>query len=216
MQSPADALKNLAAAVEDGETGQKNRPETPAAAIRSGRAESPIVAEPTPKAAAPAPRTPPEPAPPAAHGRRAESPILTQAPDNEPDESLASASALAELSGTTSAAYDPGQASATRRRRVAKPDMGMMQFRAASVPVLITFGLIMGALGLWGVMIKTGSTALPLADRPEAGNYATVALVGLPLALCLVAGAGFFFYQYRQDQKKLAAYEEAKKTQRRG
>ena len=187
MTDPADALRDLANAHDQG--APPKRPASPS----SSRPESPV-------------------------SPRPESPVSPATPDPSAESStaldelsLASASALAELSGTDSAPYDPAMSSQARRRRLQKPDVGMMHFRLAAVPVLITVGLLMLALGLWGILVKAGNTTLPKADLPDAGTYATLALVCLPIGLLLIAGAWFFFYQVRIDQRKLKAYEDAMK-----
>lgn len=206
MTDPSDALRDLANAMgddpDDTDPAQASDvvdaadlqpvPPQPPAGTGSTRPESPINPNPA----------------------RPEAPLIRATEPADPG--LASASALAALSGSTSAAYDPAATSQARHRRLTKPDTGMMQFRSASVPVLITVGLIMIALGVWGLLVKAGNTTLPMADRPDAGNYAILALVGLPLGILLLAGAGFFLYQLSHDKKKLKAYEEAKKAQRRG
>jgi len=146
-------------------------------------------------------------------GGRPESPLSKRPeapPTVERDVSEMSANALAHLSGTESAAYDPPARSTSRRRRIAKPDVGMIAFRTAAIPVLITVGLVMIALGVWGIMVKAGNTTLPMADQPNAPQLAIMGLVGLPVGLLLFAGAGFFFYTVGKDKQKLAAYEEAK------
>ncbi|MFN3166609.1 MAG: hypothetical protein ACE37H_06045 [Phycisphaeraceae bacterium] len=225
MTDPADALRDLANAMDDDgsapaepeatpEQAPERAPKPAAPPLSPHRPESPI--NPHPPAGSHRPESPiarePHPVPVAHAGAATETDSKTEI---ELDElSLASASALAQLSGSTSAAYDPGHASTARRQRVPKPDTSMMQFRIAAVPVLVTVGLLMGALGLWGVLVKAGNTSLPGADRPDADNYALLALVGLPLALCMFAGAGFFLYVASIDRKKLKAYEEAKKGQR--
>lgn len=211
MTDPADALRDLANAMDD-DGSAPAEPQPPQAPQPAARPAAPQLSPHRPE-------SPINPHPPAG-SHRPESPIAGQpqpvpVAEHELDDlSLASASALAQLSGSTSAAYDPGQASTARRQRLSKPDTGMMQFRIAAVPVLVTVGLLMGVLGLWGVLVMAGNTSLPGADRPDADNYALLALVGLPLALCMFGGAGFFLYVASIDRKKLKAYEEAKKAQR--
>ena len=190
MTDPADALRDLADALDGGGSVQPGP--------GSHRPESPIANHP-PTAAE-------------AENQRPEAPPSV----SENDPALASASALAELSGAMSAAYDPGLSSQARQRRLAKPDAGMMQFRAAAIPVLITVGLVMSALGVWGILVMAGNTTLPKADEPDAQRYAVLALVGGMVGILLFAGAGFFLFQYLKDKKKLEAYEEAKAAQRRG
>lgn len=143
--------------------------------------------------------------------KRPESPSTS---DTQTDSAEASASALARLSGSESAPYDPPARSSSRRRKLKKPDVGMMAFRSAAIPVLMTMGLIMIALGVWGLVVKNGNTTLPLADQPNADQLAMIGLVGLPIGILLFAGAGFFFYQLGKDKQKLAAYEEAKQSDR--
>lgn len=214
MSDPEDALRALADAANGSERPVPATPKPPRPAepspTASHRPESPIAKHPPP-APKPKPPTPPQPA-------RPEAPPTASSHDQshaELDElSLASASALAELSGATSAAYDPAATSQARRRRPAKPDTGMMTVRTAAVPVLITVGLMMTALGVWGVLVKAGNTSLPMADRPNAGNYALLALVCLPIGLCLFAGAWFFLYQNKLDKRRLEAYERAQQAER--
>lgn len=187
MSDPEDALEALANAA-----GGDQSPPSPA----SCRPESPV--SPIPK-----------PAPEAVSGRP-ESPVSgsgNDLADLAEASASASASAMAQLSGTESAAYDPAAASISRQHVHAKPDVGMILFREAAVPVLITVGLVMLVLGLWGVMIKLGNTSLPMADRPDAGKYAIVGMVGLPIGLLLWAGAGFFFVTVRKDKAKLAKWQ---------
>lgn len=205
MTDPEDALRDLANALDGDDTPQAPAPKPDAG---SHRPESPIAKHPPP---------PPKPADPPG-SQRPESPVASQPVEVEPDPSLESASALAELSGAASAVFnDPGEVSHARRSpRIPKPDVGMMTFRVAAVPVLITVALLMTGLGVWGLMVKSGNTTLPMADRPDANQYATLALVGLALGICLFAGAGFFIYQVMLDRKKLARYEEAKEAARRG
>ena len=189
MTDPADALRDLADAMDGGGSDQ---PEP-----GSHRPESPIAKHPpAPERASQRPDAPPS--------------------VSEGDPAMASASALAELSGAMSSVYDPALSSQARQRRLAKPDVGMMQFRAAAIPVLITVGLVMTALGVWGVLVMAGNTTLPKADDPNAQQYAVLGLVGGLVGVLLIAGAGFFFSQYQKDKKKLEAYEEAKEAQRRG
>lgn len=218
MPDPEDALRALADAAGGGdsepqpETAPEPKPKKPS------RPESPVAKEP------PAPKKTQRPDAPVS--KRPESPIARADDEAGKEDSVVdlaelsasqSADALAALSGTESAAYDPAEASEARSRRIPKPDVGMMQFRSAAVPVLCTVGLMMLALGVWGVLVKAGNTSMPMADKPDAGQYATIALiVGIPLALCLFAGAGFFLYQLGQDKKKLKAWEAEKKAARRG
>lgn len=187
MDDPEDALRALADAAGD-DNPQPSQP-------RSARPESPL-----------SPDKPPA-------SNRPESPLST--PDTAPDlDELAeaSASAMAALSGSRSAAYDPAAASSSRRRRLTKPDEGMMMLRLGSVPVVGTVGLFMLALGVWGLMVRGGNTTLPMADRPNADQLAIIGLLGFPLGLCLLAGALFFFLQYRKDKRKLDAWEAAHST----
>ena len=187
MPNPEDALRDLAAASASGDEPIELPDAEPAG---TGRPDSPIAGPP----------------------RRPDAP-----PAVERDASEMSANALAQLSGSESAAYDPAAQSASRRkRRMHKPDVGMMQFRAAAIPVLITVGLVMTVLGVWGVLVMAGNTTLPKANEPDAQKYAVLALVGGMVGILLFAGAGFFLYQYLQDKKKLEAYEETKAAQRRG
>lgn len=217
MTDPSDALRDLVNALEGDDSAQTPAPPPPKppAEPASHRPESPIAKHPPPT-------PPPAPKPPEPGSHRPESPVESVAPElvepiDEHDESEASASALAELSGAASAVFsDPGHVSHTRRRqRVPKPDVGMMTFRAAAVPVLSTVALLMTVLGIWGIMVKAGNTTLPMADRPNADQYATLALVGLMLGVLLFAGAGFYLYLYLQDRKKLARWEEAQEAERR-
>lgn len=193
MTDPSDALRDLANAMDDEAPtppAKSTRPDAPA----SSRPESPIAQH-----------------PPAPTNTRPEAPPTV----SEPDPAMASASALAELSGATDIPYDPGPARRTTRQpNRRKPDTSMMQFRSAAVPVLITVGLIMLALGFWGLLILMGNTSLPLADQPDSKQYAILGIICLPVGLCLLAGAGFFFYQIGLDKKKIAAYEQAIKAQK--
>ena len=179
MSDPEDALRDLAAASASGDEPI----ELPDAEPGGVRPESPASA------------TPP---------KRPDAP-----PTVERDESEMSANALAQLSGTESVAYDPSEASSTRRRRKAqKPDVGMIGIRTAAIPVLITMGLIMLALGVWGIMVKSGNETLPMASQANAQQLAIVGLtVALPVGILLFASAGFLFYIVGKDKQKLARWE---------
>lgn len=148
--------------------------------------------------------------------RRPESPIAepSKRPDAPPtverDPSEMSANALAQLSdGEASAVdYDPGTRSASKRkRRVHKPDVGMIGLRQAAIPVLITMSLVMLALGVWGIMVKAGNDTLPMADQANAQQLAILGLVGLPIGVLLLASAGFMFYVVNKDKQKLERWE---------
>ena len=130
-------------------------------------------------------------------------------PTVERDASEMSANALAALSGTESAPYDPGERSTARRKhKVRKPDVGAIGIRTAAIPVLITMGLIMVALGVWGILVKAGNESLPLAGQPNAPQLAIVGMaVALPVGLLLFACAGFLFYIVGKDKQKLARWE---------
>ena len=186
MTNPEDALRDLAAASASGDEPIEVEPieedlveVEPIDESPSGRPESPL-------------------------SQRPEAP-----PTVEHDVSEMSANALAQLSGTQSAAYDPSTRSTSRRKRIPKPDVGMITFRTAAIPVLITVGLVMIALGVWGIMVKGGNTTLPMADQPNAQQLAMLGLVGLPIGLLLFASAGFFFFTVRKDKEKLARWEAA-------
>lgn len=72
------------------------------------------------------------------------------------------------------------------------------RFRIAALPVLILVGLALGAVGTWGVAVLAGMDVV-LSDRPDAERMArAMALVCFPLALALLAGAGYFIYQIRR------------------
>ncbi|MFK7790666.1 MAG: hypothetical protein AB8C95_14380 [Phycisphaeraceae bacterium] len=159
----------------------------------------------------------PEPIAPPSTGRPA-SPIANQSkrPDAPPtverDSSEMSANALAQLSGSDAepVAYDPGMRSTARRKkRMQKPDVGMIGLRQAAIPVLITMGLVMLALGAWGIMVKAGNDTLPMADQDNAQQLAILGLVGLPIGILLFASAAFMFYMVGKDKQKLARWEEA-------
>ena len=183
MSDPEDALRDLAAA--------------------SASSDEPIEPEPMDADDAPPPSSRPE-SPIADKPKRPDAPPSAQ---NDPSEM--SASALAQLSGSESAPYDPAERSTARRkRRVQKPDVGMIGMRQASVPVLITIGLVMLALGVWGIMIKAGNTTLPMADRGNAQELAILGLIGLPIGILLFASAGFMLYVVAKDKKKLARWEQ--------
>lgn len=207
MTDPADALRDLANALSGEEPANDapapKVPPRPTPGPASHRPESPIAAHPAPGS------------------HRPESPIAAKPqpqnpiPPAEPDPAMASASALAELSGEMLSPYNPGPSSPERRHRLKKPNTSNMQLHIASVPVLVTVALVMFVLGLWGVAVKLG-LGVPLADHPEAGGYSLLALVGLPLGLFLFAGAGFFVYMVMADRKKLKAYEDAMKALHEG
>lgn len=179
MSNPEDALRDLAAASSSG-----NKPiQPPNTEPASKRPESPI----------------------ANKSQRPQAP-----PTIERDPAEKSANALASLSGTELSAYDSGQASATRQHqhKLQKPDVGIIGIRLATIPLLITVGLIMLALGLWGIMIKAGNTTLPLADRANAEQLAVLGIaVALPIGILLFASAGFMFYLVNKDKQKLARWE---------
>jgi hypothetical protein len=185
MSDPEDALRDLAAASASGdepidlqETEFKDAAD---ALASSGRPESPIASKP----------------------KRPDAP-----PTVEPDDSEMSANALAQLSGSESISYDPAERSTARRKhRVHKPDVGMIGIRTASIPVLITMGLVMLALGVWGIMIKSGNTTLPMAEQANAQELAILGLIGLPIGILMFASAGFMFYVVSKDKKKLARWE---------
>lgn len=186
MSESEDALRDLAAASSSGEPPvepELMQPRDAADALAaSSRPESPLAKEP----------------------KRPDAP-----PTVERDVSEMSASALAQLSGTENVAYDPGMHSGSRRKkRVHKPDVSMIGMRTASIPVLITMGLVMIALGVWAIMIKAGNETLPMADQPNADQLAILGLVGLPIGVLLFASAGFMFYMVGKDKKKLARWEE--------
>ncbi|MEM9348211.1 MAG: hypothetical protein AAGB26_16510 [Planctomycetota bacterium] len=180
MTDPEDALRDLAAASASGDAPIEPKPITrPEAPPSSSRPESPASKRPE--------------APPAA----------------ERDVSEMSANALAQLSGTGSAAYDPASRSTSsrRKRRAANPDTGAIGIKIAAIPVLITMGLVMLALGIWGILIKAGNTTLPLADLANAQQLAILGMVGLPIGLLLLASAGFMFYIVGKEKQKLARWE---------
>ena len=180
MTDPEDALRDLAAASASGDEPI----ELPEAEPNTGRPESPIAQDATPT-------------------KRPDAP-----PTVERDVSEMSANALAQLSGSESATYDPAARSTSRRRRKRhKPDVGMIGLRQASIPVLITMGLIMIALGVWGIMVKAGNDTLPMADQGNAQQLAIIGLVGLPIGILLFASAGFMFYMVGKDKQKLARWE---------
>ena len=87
------------------------------------------------------------------------------------------------------------------------PDVGMIGIRQASIPVLITMGLVMFALGIWGILVKAGNDTLPMADQPNADQLAILGLIGLPIGILMFAAAGFMFYVVGKDKKKLAKWE---------
>jgi len=177
MSDPEDALRDLAAASASGDEPIEPEP----IEATSGRPESPIDNKP----------------------KRPDAP-----PTVEKDESELSANALAQLSGTETAAYDPGERSGSRRKRhLHPPDVGMIGMRQASVPVLITMGLVMLALGIWGIMVKAGNNTLPMADQPNADQLAILGLIGLPIGILMFAATAFMFYVVRKDKKKLAKWE---------
>ncbi|MEM6258408.1 MAG: hypothetical protein AAGC44_13695 [Planctomycetota bacterium] len=180
MTDPEDALRDLAAASASGDEPIEPEPvKRPEAPAGSGRPESPI-------------------------SKRRDAP-----PAVERDVSEMSANALAQLSGSGSAAYDPAARSASgrRKRRAAKPDTGAIGIKIASIPVLVTMGLAMLALGVWGILIKAGNTTLPLADLANAQQLAILGMVGLPIGLLLLASAGFMFYIVGKEKQKLARWE---------
>lgn len=178
MSDPEDALRDLAAASASGEEPI----ELPDAEPTAARPESPI----------------------AGTSKRPDAP-----PAAERDVSEMSANALAQLSGTESVAYDPGarSSSSRRKRHMHPPDVGMIGIRTASIPVLITMGLVMLALGVWGILVKAGNDTLPMADQANAQQLAILGLVGLPIGILLFASAGFMFYVVGKDKQKLARWE---------
>ena len=186
MSDPEDALRDLAAASASGDEPidlESVEPTDAADALASSsRPDSPIAHKP----------------------KRPDAP-----PSIEPDPAEMSASALAQLSGSESAAYDPGQRSAAtrRKRHLHPPDVGMIAMRTASIPVLITMGLVMFALGVWGILVNAGNDTLPMADQANAQQLAIVGLIGLPIGLLMFAAAGFMFYVVRKDKAKLAKWE---------
>lgn len=180
MTDPEDALRDLAAASASGDEPI----ELPDAEPANGRPESPLAQQPKP-------------------AKRPEAP-----PTVERDESELSANALAQLSGSESVGYDPAARSTSRRKRhMHKPDVGMIGMRTASIPVLITMGLVMLALGVWGILVKAGNDTLPMADQGNAQQLAIIGLVGLPIGILLFASAGFMFYMVGKDKQKLAKWE---------
>ncbi|MGB1125382.1 MAG: hypothetical protein ACPG4Q_09260 [Phycisphaeraceae bacterium] len=185
MSDPEDALRDLAAASASGDEPVELEPveskDAADALAASGRPKSPIAKAPEP----------------------AEEP-----PAAERDVSEMSANALAQLSGTESVAYDPATRSSSRHKRIAqKPDVGMIGIRTASIPVLITMGLVMFALGIWGIMVKAGNESLPMADRANADQLAILGLIGLPIGILMFASAGFMFYVVGKDKRKLERWE---------
>jgi|GEM_PF-2133464 len=191
MTDPEDALRDLAEASGSSTPIRPSRSESPLP--ESDRSDSII----SPVTGAPRSNRPDAP------------PVI----DPLADLAEASASMSGEFSGSRSAARDAGSASGSmsHRRHLQKPDVGMINFRSAAVPILMTVGLIMFAMGVWGVLIKLGSTSLPMADQPNVGQLAMLALVGLPMGLLLFAGAWFFLIQLKKDKAKLEAYEANKK-----
>ncbi|MEO0477676.1 MAG: hypothetical protein AAF085_17160 [Planctomycetota bacterium] len=188
MSDPEDALRDLAAASASGDDPidleEHESVDTADALASSGRPASPIDASPAPT-------------------KRPDAPVPV-----EQDVSEMSANALAQLSGAESAAYDPGARSTSKRKKhMHKPDVGMMGIRQAMIPVLITMGLVMLALGVWGIMVKTGNDTLPMADQANAQQLAILGLVGLPIGILMFAAAGFMFYMVGKDKKKLAKWE---------
>ena len=185
MSDPEDALRDLAAASASGEEPidlEAMEPTDAADALASSsRPESPIASTP----------------------KRPDAP-----PTVERDEAEQSANALAQLSGAESVAYEPGERSTSRRKRhMHPPDVGMIGMRQASIPVLITLGLVMFALGVWGIMVKTGNDTLPMADQPNAQQLAILGLVALPIGILLFASAAFMFYMVGKDKAKLARWQ---------
>lgn len=136
-------------------------------------------------------------------------------PTVERDESEMSANALAQLSGAESVAYDPGtrSTSSRRKRHMHPPDVGMIGIRTASIPVLITMGLVMFALGVWGILVKAGNDTLPMADQGNAQQLAIIGLIGLPIGVLMFASAGFMFYVVGKDKQKLAKWEALHETE---
>ena len=179
MSDPEDALRDLAAASASGDEPIELPDAEP---VDTGRPDSPI-AGPT---------------------KRPDAPTAV-----ERDAAEMSANALAQLSGTESAAYDPAarSTSSRRKRRVQKPDVGMIGIRTAMIPVMATVGLVMFALAIWGIMIKAGNETLPMADRANADQLAVLGLVGLPIGVLMFAAAAFMFYMVRKDKAKLARWE---------
>ena len=189
MTDPEDALRDLAAASASGDEPVEpgdiiNEPVDAADALASSsssRPESPLTETP---------------------GRPEAPPMV------ERDVSEMSANALAQLSGTESVAYDPAARSrSSRKRKMAKPDVGMIGIRQASIPVLITMGLIMLALGVWGIMVKGGNTTLPMATQGNAQQLAIIGLIGLPIGILMFASAGFMIYVVGKDKRKLERWE---------
>lgn len=186
MTDPEDALRDLAAASASGDEpidldAVDNIEDAETDAAPSGRPESPLANTP----------------------KRPDAP-----PTVERDVSEMSANALAQLSGTESVAYDPSERSASRRKkRMQKPDVGMIGIRTASIPVLITMGLVMFALGGWGILVMAGNDTLPMATQGNAQQLAILGLVGLPIGILLFASAGFMFYMVGKDKQKLTKWE---------
>lgn len=122
-----------------------------------------------------------------------------------------SASGLERVNEADLDAYSSPMSSASRsgsgQRRVARPDVGNIGLQGAAIPALIAIGLIMLLLGVWAILYQAGVEDMPMTDRTNAQQLGIIGLLGLPLSLCLFAGAAFYFFQYRKAKRKLDAWE---------
>lgn len=112
--------------------------------------------------------------------------------DNHPIDEL-----INDESGETVAAGATRRASAAANNR-----HDILSLQAATVPVLITVGILLILLGVWGTLVLCGSDVV-LSDREDAQGMAwAMVLIGYPLGLCLVAGAGYFVYDLRRRRRR--------------
>ncbi len=70
--------------------------------------------------------------------------------------------------------------------------------KTASVPVLITVGLLLLVPGVWSLLILTGTWESP---REDARTMAIAMLATWPIALSMFCGAWFFWHQTKKGRR---------------
>ncbi len=75
--------------------------------------------------------------------------------------------------------------------------------KATAAPLLGTVGVLLLVPAFWAVMVLIG-WSVPGAAREDSRTMAAVMLVSWPIAICLLAAAGFFFMQLRREKERLA------------